>query len=104
VVFPAWYWLVHDMRKRDMPRQYTNWIVHKVMGHHTTLKFNRYKSEMLPLSKGLNQGCLLSGLAFQFYNSDLVDVSEPGSGEDAVAFMDDTLLLAWGESLTVTNE
>jgi len=43
------------------------------------------------LSKGLNQGCPLSGIAFQFYNSDLVDIKDSTSGEDAVAFMDDML-------------
>jgi len=41
---------------------------------------------------------------FQFYNSDLVNIRESNSGEEAVAFMDDTLLLAWGEMLTITNK
>ena len=92
------------MRKRGVLREYTNWIACKVSGCHTTLKFDRFELEVFLLSKGLNQGCLLLGLAFQFYNADLVDVSVPGSGEDAVAFMDDMLLLAHGESLNVTNE
>jgi len=56
--------LVHDMRNRGVPRQYTHWITCKVTGHHTTLKFDGYKSEPLPLSKGLDQGCPLSGIAF----------------------------------------
>ena len=64
------------MRKRGVLRQYTDWIMHKVTGHHTTLKFDGYKSEPFLLSKGLNQGCLQSGYVFQFYNSDLVDVRE----------------------------
>jgi len=81
------------MRKRGVPREYTDWIARKVLGRRTTLKFDRFESEAFPLSKGLDQGCPLSGLAFQFYNADLVDVSVPGSGEDAVAFMDDMLLL-----------
>src|SRR5882724_3314937 len=68
-------WLVHDMRKRGVLREYTNWFVCKVSGHCTTLKFNGYKSKVFLLSKGLNQGCLLLGLAFQFYISDLIDIS-----------------------------
>src|SRR5882724_3141024 len=90
-------WLVHDMRKRSVPREYTDWITHKVLGRHTTLKFDSFESDVFPLSKGLDQGCPLSGLVFQFYNSDLINVSVPGSGEDAMAFMHDMLLLAWGE-------
>ena len=86
-------WLVHNMRKRGMPRQYTDWISHKVMGYHTTLKFDGYKSEALLLSKGLNQGCPLSGIAFQFYNSDLMEIIRPDGSKDAVMLMDDTLLL-----------
>ena len=92
------------MRKRGVPREYTNWIACKVSGCCTTLKFDGFESEAFLLSKGLNQGCPLSGLVFQFYNSDLVDISVPGNGEDAMAFMDDTLLLVQGESLRVTNE
>jgi len=96
--------LVHDMRKRGVLKQYTNWITHKVSGCHTTLKFDGYESEPVSLSKGIDQGCPLSGLAFQFYNLDLVDTTGLDSSEDTVVFMDDTLLLAWGKSLTAMNE
>ena len=53
--------------------------------------------------RGLNQGCPLSGIAFQFYNADLIDISDKKRGEDAVAFVDDTLLLAQGKNLEITN-
>src|SRR5882724_1296221 len=96
--------LVHDMRNRGVPSQYTDWISCKVTGHRTMLKFDGYQSEPLRLSKGLDQGCPLSGIAFQFYNSDLVDIRDSASGEDAVALMDDTLLLAWGKTLVETND
>jgi len=84
---------VHDMRNRGVPQQYTDWIACKVTGRHTMLKFDGYKSEPLLLSKGLDQGCPLSGIAFQFYNSDFVDIKETGNGEDTIAYMDDMLLL-----------
>ena len=42
------------MRKKGVPRQYTDWVMHKVTGHCTTLKFDGYKSELLLLSKWLN--------------------------------------------------
>jgi len=82
------------MRTRGVLRQYTNWIACKVSRHHTTLKFDGYESEALLLSKGLDQGCPLSGIAFQFYNSDLMDIRRPHNSKDAIVFMDDTLILA----------
>src|SRR5882724_11603109 len=92
------------MRKRGVLRQYIDWIACKVSRCCTSLKFDGFESESFLLSKGLDQGCPLLGLAFQFYNSDLVDISVPSSREDTVAFMDDMLLLAQGESLSMTNE
>ena len=59
--------------------------------------------ELLLLSKGLYQSCLLLGIAFQFYNTDLVDVRDVKKGKDVVAFMDNTLLLVQGNNLTDTN-
>ena len=35
-------WLVHDMRNRGVPRQYTDWISHKVTVCCTMLKFDGY--------------------------------------------------------------
>src|SRR5882724_6336254 len=67
------------------------------------LKFDGYKSEPLLLSKGVDQGCPLLGIMFQFYNSDLVDNKDSTRGEDTIAFMDDTLLLAQGKTLAETN-
>jgi len=40
---------------------------------------------------------------FQYYNTDLLDIPEARNGEEAVAFMDDTLLLAPSKSLTESN-
>jgi len=95
--------LVHDMRSRGVPRECTDWIVHKVTGCQMTLKFDGYEFELLLLSKGLNQGCPLLGIAFQFYNADLINVRDVNKGEDVVVFMNDTLLLVWGKNLTDNN-
>ena len=46
----------------------------------------------------------LSGVAFQFYNADLLDICIPEHGEDTVAFMDDTLTLVWGKTLDESNQ
>jgi len=68
------------------------------------LSFNSYESEPLSLSKGIEQGCPLSGILFQFYNTDLVDVCKTANGEEAVTFIDDTLLLARVKMLNKSND
>jgi len=95
--------LIHNMRRRGVPPQYTDWIRHRVEGRKTTLKFDGYKSAPLELTRGIDQGCPLSGIAFQFYNVDLIDTQDSSNGEEAVAFMDDALMLAHGETLDEAN-
>jgi len=60
-------------------------------------------SDPKTLLRGLDQGCPLSGITFQFYNTDPIDISDKKSSEDAIAFIDDTLLLAQGKNLEITN-
>jgi len=67
------------------------------------LKFDGYKSEPLTLTNGIDQGCPLSGIFYQFYNSDLIEICDTNKGEDAVTFMDNMLLLARGKTLLETN-
>jgi len=55
------------------------------------------------LARGLDQGCPLSGVAFQYYNTDLLNVPDPRNGEDVVALMDDTLMLIHSKSLEEVN-
>jgi len=68
-----------------------------------TLKFDGYESEPLALAKGLDQGCPLSGVAFQLYNADLLDIPDVNNGEEVVAFMDDALMLACGKTIQESN-
>ena len=96
-------WLIHDMRCRGVPAQYTDWIRWKVEGRCTTLKFDGVTSEQLTLPRGIDQGCPLSGILFQLYNSDLVNVQDPNNAEEVVAFMDNTLMLVSRQSLTIMN-
>jgi len=48
-------------------------------------------------------GLPLSGIAYQFYNTDLVDIHDAENGENAVAFMDYILLLVWAKTLIESN-
>ena len=96
--------LLGDMRMRGMPAEYTEWIRCKVTGRTTTLSFDGYKLEPIALSRGIDQGCPLSGILFQFYNTDLIYICGPRGDESAVTFVDDTLLLACSKTLSKANE
>ena len=64
------------MRWRGIPEQYTQWMERKVAGRCTTMVFDRYESSAQDLLQGLDQGCPLSGIDFQFYNTDLLEVRD----------------------------
>jgi len=95
--------LVHDMRFRGVPSQDTNWIRCKTQGRKTALRFDSYGSELVELFQGLDQGCPLSGVAFQYYNADLLDVCNTSNSEEIIMFMDDALLLARAKTLSKAN-
>ena len=60
--------------------------------------------EPIALLRGIDQGCPLSGILFQFYNTDLIYICGPRGDESAVTFVDDTLLLACSKTLNEANE
>jgi len=95
--------LTHDMRLQGIPMQYTDWLHQKFSDRRTYITFDGHISKPRTLSRGLNQGFPLSGIAFQFYNADLIDIPDKKNGKDAVTFVDDTLLLAQGKDLETTN-
>ena len=51
------------------------------------------------MTKGIDQGCPLLGIAYQFYSADIADICDTDNGEDTITFMDDTLLLVWAKML-----
>ena len=83
--------------------QYTSWIKMKVEDRRTTMRFNGYTSKARRLRRGIDQGCPLSGIIFQFYNTDLLEIGDSKRGEDTVGFIDNTLLLARAGTLGESN-
>jgi len=59
----------------------------------TTLKFDGYTSEPIHIDNGIGQGDPLSMVLYQYYNADLLDIPN-NKDEDAMAFMDDSFMLA----------
>ena|SRR5882724_9365203 len=96
--------LLCDLRMRGVPAEYMEWIRLKVTVRTTTLSFDRYTLEPITLLRGIDQGCLLSGILFQFYNANLINICRPEGDEMTVTFIDDSLLLAHSKMLSEANE
>ena len=88
------------MRHRGIPKEYTEWISQKVEGRKTILSFDDFNTEERILRRGMDQGCPLSGIAYQFYNADLLETTNKLNREDSVAFVDDTAIFTEGKYLS----
>jgi len=85
--------LVHNLRKRRIPSKYTKFISSMLHGRVTTLKFNGYMSAPIRIENGISQGDPLSMALYQYYNADLLKIPS-NKDKDAMAFMDDSFMLA----------
>ena len=54
-----------------------------------------------PLHRGIDQGCPLSGILFQFYND--IDGYDPKKGKTVVTFVDNALMLACAKTLAAAK-
>src|ERR1700691_1359314 len=94
--------LVHNMRCRQIPIEYTLWTERRMAGRKTILMFDDYESEPFEVTNGLDQGDPPSSVYYSFYNSDLIaPLSNPN--ELKSAFVDDTVFLAAGTSFEENN-
>jgi len=85
--------LVHNLRKRRVPRRYATFIEGMLEGRSTHLKFDDHISNTIEINNGIGQGDPLSMVLYQFYNADLLDIPSTAS-ETALAYVDDALILA----------
>jgi ribonuclease HI len=69
----------------------------------TALKFNGYTSDPILIDNGIGQGDPLSMVMYQFYNTDLLDIPREKS-EGAIAYVDDTLLVATAEQFEEAHD
>ena len=91
--------LIHNMHSRGILEEYTGWIRRKVEARCTTISFDDFNTAAMEIPQGLNQGCPLSGITYQFYNTGLIEVVNQQKGEDCVGFVDDTTIFAEGANL-----
>lgn len=92
--------LVHKMRMKGVPREYTDWIQWRFKGRKTRLAFDDYQSDEITIEDGLDQGDPFSTTGMIFYIDDLLRNSpDREDGEEAIGFADDVGLLTIGDDL-----
>jgi hypothetical protein len=69
----------------------------------TTLRFNRYISEHIPIDNKIGQEDPLLMVLYQYYNADLIDIPKHPK-EDAVAYIDDAFMLALGKDFPSVHQ
>lgn len=94
--------LIHEMRKRGIPKVYTDWTLTKLTGRKTTLRFDDFISQPFDVINGEDQGCPASTVWYGFYNAGLVDPSDD-IDEMKSAFIDDTQMMVAGPSFEANN-
>jgi hypothetical protein len=89
--------LIHNLKKRRIPGKYVGFIERMLMSRSMTLKYDGYSSEPIRIDNGIGQGDPLSMVLYQYYNADLLDIPR-GKNEDALAYVDDTIMVATAET------
>ncbi len=91
--------LLYILRRKGFP----SWIVYFVQSflsaRRTRIKFTGYESTWIQTQTGIPQGSPLSPILFLFFISELLeDLQQPDSESLAFGFVDDTNLIAWGNT------
>ena len=92
-----------NLRKRHVPRKIINFVHDMLRGRLTSLKFDGYTSKYINIDNGIGQGDPLSMILYQYYNADLLDIPNE-QGEESIAYVDDTILIANASSFRRTHE
>ena len=95
--------LEHNLQKCKVPRRITNFVHRMLSDRVTMLRFNGYTLEPMVIDNGIGQGDPLSMGLYQFYNTDLLDIPK-NKGESALAYVDDTTLVATAETFAKAHD
>ena len=96
--------LIHNMRKRGIPQEYTEWLTRCLENRKTTLTFDDYTTATFQVTNGLDQGDPFSGICYLIYNSDLPDIPNPKMGKSILLFVDDTVIIVTGKDFHDTHQ
>jgi Reverse transcriptase (RNA-dependent DNA polymerase) len=93
--------LLHNMKRRKVPKKIVQFIERLLRGRSTWLKFDNYLSEQIPIDNGVGQGDPVSLPSFNYYNTDLLELS---TILQALGYVDDAMVMAVGEDFEETTQ
>jgi hypothetical protein len=96
--------LIHNMRKRGIPKEYTEWMKRRLENRQTTISFDDYQTEPFEVLNGLDQGDPYSGVSYLIYNADVLKIPMLRAGEWILLFVDDTVIIVRGKNFNETHE
>ncbi|PSR72425.1 hypothetical protein PHLCEN_2v11706 [Hermanssonia centrifuga] len=96
--------LLYILRRKGIPKGIVDWLRLKMTDRRTVLCFDDFQSEQFLVESGLEQGCPLSVILYQYYNSDLLDLARKREGETATGNIDDVAIVAVADSFKRTHE
>ena len=96
--------LIHNMRKRGIPQEYTEWMKQQLENRKTLLSFNDYQTAFFTVINSLDQGNPFSGICYLLYNADLLKIPILRIGEWVLLFIDDTAIIVIGKDFLETHE
>src|SRR5438046_6341901 len=82
--------LIHNMRKRRIPVEITQWVLSFLSNRTTQMRFNGITTSPIPTPTGIPQGSPLSPILYIMYNSDLLDIPK-GKEQLGLGYIDDIL-------------
>ncbi|KIK11018.1 hypothetical protein PISMIDRAFT_84998, partial [Pisolithus microcarpus 441] len=87
------------LRKRRFPTIMVSFIERLLENRRTKLKFDGYMSDWISVNNGIGQGDPISMFLYVVYSADLAEVPDPSNKKElALAFVDDTVLVAIGKT------
>ena len=89
--------LVHNMRKRGIPKQYTDWLLRRFR----LFRWPPVRTFQCPKWTGPRDP--FSGILYLLYNSDLPKIADIKLGEQLLLFVDDAVILVTGKDFTATH-
>ena len=95
--------LIHNMRMKGIPQEYTNCILNRLQGRKTRIHCNDFISDLLDIDNRCDQGNPTSVILYHFYNTGLIEIAKENNEELAPAFIDDVTFLAGGKTFEITH-
>ena len=90
--------LIHNIRKKGVPQEYTDWILNRLQGQKTRIQFDDFTSTLLDIDNRCYQGDPTSVVLYHFYNTGLINIAIEKQAELAPAFIDDVTFLVGGKT------